>query len=89
MCFGGGCGGRNGHGDKRFDQPNGQPGARRNLPRGNNRRSQRGDSHRYAAPARHGGEFRRAFHRLADVTEMIDSASVDGDGLAIYRTKRA
>src|SRR5882762_7970540 len=86
----GGCGGsRNGHRDKSFDQPNGQPSARHNLARGHERRSQRGDSHGHAAPARHCGEFRRTFHRLADIAEMLGSASVDGDGLATWRTERA
>src|SRR6266850_8143355 len=89
MRFGGGGGSRNGHCDKRLDQPNCQPGTSRDLPRGDERRSQRGDSHGHAAPARHGGEFRRTFHRLADIAEMLGSASVDGDGFATWRTERA
>ena len=58
------------------------------LVRGGDGRSDSSEAHGDTAPARNGGEFGGALHGFADIAEMIGSASVDKDGLALRRAER-
>ena len=89
MRLGGGRRCRDGHRDKRFDEPDGKPSARRRLPRGNEGSHKRRNAHGHAAPSRNGGELRRALHGFANVFEMIGGARVYGDCFALIRAERS
>src|SRR5216684_2977686 len=80
--------GHNRRANEGFDKPNRQPGTRRVLSRGSDRRGDRRKAHGHPAPAGHGGELRGAFHGLANVAEMVGGTSIDGNGLAVGRAQR-